>query len=135
MTAEQFLKTRFDALGRGDFAAVHGSYHAQAPFLQNFSDPAAYIEFAEQNLGEIDIASWKSLRQRTLAADRQEHLLVMELSAEGGSLFFYELALLIDTPAGWRYHSAQKLAQEDYSGPPEQIDFSHFDQVDQKIVY
>ena len=135
MTAEQFLQTRFDALARGDFAAVHASYHAEAPFLQNFTDLAAYIQFAEQNLGDISIASWKSLRQRTQATDRQEHLLVMELSAEGGSMFFYELALLIDTPAGWRYHSAQKLGQEDYSGPPEQIDFCHFDQVDQKIVY
>jgi hypothetical protein len=42
---------------------------------------------------------------------------------------------LIKTTAGWRYHSAQKLSHEDYPGEPERVDFDHFDQVVQKIVY
>jgi SEC-C motif-containing protein len=135
MTPQQFLAQRFADLEKADYAAVYASYHAEAPFLQSFPDCAAYVAYAEQYLGAVQIRAWKILRQRTLAADRQEHLLLMELSLDGGSQFFYELALLIDTADGWRYHSAQKLSQEDYSGAPEQIDFCHFDQVAQKIVY
>lgn len=135
MTPEQLLERRFIALGNADYAAVYATYHPDAPFLQSFPSSAAYVDFAEQQLGAVLVKSWKSLRQRTLAVGRQEHLLVMELAVVGGSQFFYELALLIDTPAGWRYHSAQKLSQEDYSGEPDQVDFHHFDQVAQKIIF
>jgi SEC-C motif-containing protein len=135
MTPQQFLTQRFADLANADYAAVYASYHAEAPFRQSFPDCVAYVAYAEQFLGAVQIRAWKSLRQRILAVDRQEHLLLMELSLDGGSQFFYELALLIDTPGGWSYHSAQKLSQDDYSGAPEQIDFSHFDQVVQKIVY
>lgn len=135
MTSQQLLESRFAALGNADFAAVYASYHADAPFLENFPDCAAYVEFAEQQLAAVQVRSWRSLRQRTLATEREEHLLLMELAFAGGSQNFYELALLIKTTEGWRYHSAQKLSQEDYPGEPGNIDFCHFDQVSQKIVY
>jgi SEC-C motif-containing protein len=135
MTPQQLLAHRFAALARADYATVYASYHADAPFLQSFADAAAYVDFAERQLGTVQISRWQSLRQRTLAADRQEHLLLMELVVAGANQYFYELALLIDTAAGWRYHSAQKLGQEDYSAAPEQIDFCHFDRVAQKIIY
>jgi len=135
MTAEEFLNVRFDALMSGDFAAVYATYHPESPFIQQFSDRSTYLRFAKQNLSRIQVKSWQSLRQRQLDEKQQEHLLVMELGVDGASQYFYELALLIETPAGWRYHSAQKIGAEDYSGNPEQIQFAHFDQVEQKIRY
>ncbi len=135
MTPRQLLESRFAALSHVDYAAVYASYHADAPFLQNFSDCAAYVAFAEQQLNAVQVRSWRALRRRSLAAAREEHLLLMELAVDGVGQYFYELALLIKTTAGWRYHSAQKLGQEDYPGDPEQIDFCHFDQAPQKIIY
>lgn len=135
MTPEQFFQQRFSALSRADFATIYASYHPDAPFLQSFPAAAAYVAFAQEQLGAIQVESWQPLRRRTVAADRQEHLLVMELAVDGGSQYFYELVLLIETAAGWRYHSAQKLGPDDYSGAPEQVDFCHFDQVAQKIIY
>ncbi len=135
MTAEQLLEKRFAALAKGDFTAVYDSYHQEAPFLQQFANRAAYVEFAQQQLSAIKVDSWQSLRQREIDAIQQEHLLVMTLSVDGCSQQFYELALLIETVDGWRYHSAQKLSAEDYPGPPQLIQFDHFDQAPQQIRY
>ncbi|NOQ42735.1 MAG: hypothetical protein GQ563_09610 [Desulfuromusa sp.] len=135
MTALQFLEIRFSALSSGDYAAVYDSYHDEAPFRQQFSDCSAYIRFARLQLGSIKIISWRCLRQRVLDEKQLEALLVMEIATEDGAQFFYELALLIKTDTGWRYHSAQKLGAGDYSGSPDQIDFHHFDNASQKIRF
>lgn len=135
MTVPQLLATRFTALSHGDYGAVYDSYHADAPFLQQFGDRDAYDNFAREQLGSIEILSWSCSQQRTIADNRVEALLVMEIATEAAPQFFYELALLIDTEAGWRYHSAQKLGADDYSGTPQQIDFCHFDDAAQKICF
>lgn len=135
MTAEELLAKRFAALDSGDFVTVHGTYAQDSPFIQQFADRATYVRFAQQQLSSIRVSSWKSLCRRQLDDHQQEHLLVMELAVDGVEQYFYELALLVDTPDGWRYHSAQKLSCEDYSGPPEQIRFAHFDRAAQKIRY
>lgn len=135
MTVEELLAKRFAALANGDFDSVYATYHNDSPFIQQFSSRGTYLRFAQQNLSEIKVKSWQDLRSRRLDDMQQEHLLVMELAVDGCSQYFYELALLVETDAGWRYHSAQKLSVEDYAGPPEQIRFSHFDQVEQKIRY
>ncbi len=135
MTAEELLEQRFAALASGDFKAVYATYHKESPFIQQFSDCSTYVRFAQQQLASIEVESWQALHTRQLDDQRQEYLLVMELALDGARQYFYELALLIDTEEGWRYHSAQKLGIEDYPGPPDQIQFSHFDQVVQKIRY
>lgn len=135
MSALDLLSRRFAALAVGDFAAVYASYCEDAPFLQQFSDRGTYLRFARQQLAQIEVQSWRSLRQRVCGKGREEHLLVMTLAVDGRTHYFYELALLIETPQGWRYHSAQKLSAEDYAGPPEQIDFRHFDAVSEKIRF
>ncbi len=135
MTVLQFLESRFSALSRGDYAAVYDSYHPEAPFLQQFSSRSTYFRFARQQLGVIEIKNWSCLRQRCVAEGQLEALLVMELVTETRSQFFYELALLLETDEGWRYHSAQKLGADDYPGPAEEIDFHHFDNIAQKIRF
>ena len=135
MTAKELLVKRFTALENGDFVSVYDTYHKDSPFIQQFSDRGTYVRFAKQNLSAIQVEGWQSLQVREIEAGQQEHLLVMELTVDGACQYFYELALLVETSAGWRYHSAQKLGAEDYSGSPEQIQFVHFDQVVEKIRY
>lgn len=135
MTALQLLETRFSALSEGDYAAVYDSYHHDAPFRQQFSDRGTYVRFAKQQLDSIRIKNWRCLRQRVVDETQREMLLVMEITTDAGDQFFYELALLVETAAGWRYHSAQKLGMDDYTGSPEQIDFFHFDNALQKIRF
>ena len=135
MTALQFLERRFSALAEEDYAAVYDSYHHDAPFLQQFGSRSTYIRFAEQQLSGIEIKNWYCLSQRRVDETQLEVLLVMEIETDAGSQFFYELAMLIETAAGWRYHSAQKLGADDYSGSPDKIDFHHFDSASQKIRF
>lgn len=135
MTSEDFLRHRFAALASGDYVTLYATYHEESPFLQQFSDCGAYVGFAEENLRAINVENWMLLDKRSVADNRLEQLLVMELAVDGGSQYFYELALLIETSDGWRYHSAQKLGADDFTGSPEQLQFAHFDQVTQKIRY
>ena len=135
MGAQQFLEARFAALNRHDYATAYASYHSDAPFLQQFADLETYLCFARQQLGEIKVKNWQCLRQRSVDEQQIEAIIAMEIVTAEGSQFFYELALLIETADGWRYHSAQKLGADDYSGPVEQLDFCHFDDASQKIRF
>lgn len=135
MTVHDFLESRFDALQKGNFETVYMSYHEDSPFLQQFSNCDDYLSFAKQQLADIAIKSWHCQAQRVLDDRRVECLLVMELEMDGQSMFFYESALLILVGEQWRYHSAQKLGADDFSGDPSSINFSTFDQVEQKIRF
>ena len=130
-----FLENRFAALTRGDYVAVYNSYHCDAPFLEQFCDLETYLDFARQQLSGIRVKNWSSPRQRQLGAGRLEAILVMEIETAAGSQYYYELALLLETAAGWRYHSAQKLGTEDYSGLPAKIDFADFESAPHKIRF
>ena len=135
MAVQHFLKERFAALNRGDYAAVYASYHNDAPFLEQFADRGTYLRFAKQQLGEIKVAGWQCLNQREVSPHHLEVILIMDLMVNGDSQVFAELALLIETDEGWRYHSAQKLGADDYRGDYAQLDFCHFDHASEKIRF
>ena len=135
MTIQQLLEYRFTALAAGDYPSVYDSYHPDAPFLRQFGSRSTYVRFAQQQLSDIKIKNWSCLNRRVISELQLEVLLVMEIETEAVTQFFYELALLIETDSGWRYHSAQKLGADDYSGVPNQIDFCHFDNALQKIRF
>ena len=135
MTAQQFLEKRFSALMAGNYGDVYDSYHKDAPFIKQFSDRQAYLHFAQQQLSPIVIHDWRCLRQRTLDEKQLEVILVMDIAVDDESQSFYELALLVETDSGWCYHSAQKLGMDDYPGPPDLIDFCHFDNANPKIRF
>ena len=132
---EELIAFRFAALVADDYEQLFASYHRESPFLQQFSDRGSYLRFAREQLREVELKSWQALAKRNLSGNQVEQLLAMEIVVDGSSQFFYELALLVQTGAGWRYHSAQKLSGEDYCGLPDQIDFHHFDHAAQKIRF
>jgi uncharacterized protein YchJ len=131
----ELLAARFNALLSGNFEQLYASYHPESPFIRQFLNCQDYVRFAAQQLSGIKLVSWQTLASRALDAQRLEQLLVMEIAVAGGRQFLYELALLVKTGAGWRYHSAQKLTGDDYPGPPDELDFHHFDSGAQKIRY
>ncbi len=131
---DQFIQERFLALQRGDYAAVYQSYHSEAPFVQNFAREADYVDFASEHLSRIQVVSWRCLAQREAGAG-VEVILVMELEVDGIRQLFFELALLLETPQGWKYHSAQKLSPEEFTEHPDRLDFSHFDLAAQKVRF
>ena len=135
MIVHGFLSKRFNALRSGDFKTVFDSYHQDAPFICQFAGCQDYVEFANQQLSDINIVNWSSPAHRAIDDHQIECILVMELSVDGRPMFFYENALLIEVGGEWFYHSAQKLGADDYTGLPAEIAFSDFERAADKIRY
>ena len=125
------IEGRMRALEQGDFSLIYDSYHSESPFLGFFRSKSEYLDFAEQQLKGLVLSEWKILRQRDTDSDDVEILLWMRVGAQD----LFELARLIPSDDGWRYHSAQKLTREEYRGSVEKINFADFDQVAQKIRF
>lgn len=134
-TPSTLIERRMQALEQRDFSLIYDSYHDEAPFLKHFTDKSDYLVFAEQQLGVIVLAEWRNLGQRETRSGEVEVLVWMQMGKGTAAQDLFELALLINTASGWRYHSAQKLTREDYAGAVEDIDFCHFDQAEQKIRF
>lgn len=135
MTPLACLERRFSALQKGDYQAVYASYHEDSPFLQQFSSPDSYTDFAVEHLSCVRVRSWGCQQLRWLSEDQVECLLVIDMQVAGVSSRMFELALLIRTNLGWRYHSAQKLDPEALSLSSQIPDFSDFDDAQQKVRF
>ncbi len=129
------LRRRFEAHRCGDYAAIYGSFHPQAPFLLHFPDLATYETFAREQLSSIQMLSWRCTMDRSLDAGQVECIQIVEFEHEGMISCIIELALLIDVGQGWRYHSAQKLNAQDLSVSAELVDFSHFDEAADRVRF
>ena len=134
-TPESLVESRMNAFEQGVFGLVYDSYHIESPFLQHFLDKTDYLTFADQQLGDIVLADWKMFGQRQINDHTVEVLLWMQMGEGAEELDLFEMALLLLTKSGWRYHSAQKLTREDYGGAFDQIDFCHFDQAAEKTRF
>jgi len=134
LTAEELIRLRFSALEEHNFALLYASYHPLAPFLEQFPDAGAYLEFAVQTLSGLRLCKTRVGLSRATPGGVE---LICALSFELGSSLqtLYELALLKPTEAGWRYHSAQKLTGEDYQGEFAALDFIHFDRQSPQIRF
>lgn len=134
-TPADCLRQRFAAHRRGDYAAVYASYHPQAPFLRHFSDLSSYLTFAGEQLADVELVAWQCTKERCLDVMQVECIQIVEFAYEGAIRRMVELALLIDTSQGWRYHSAQKLDAQDLPVPAVLVEFSHFDQALDKVRF
>jgi len=128
------IQQRFAALAQRDFARLYASYHPQAPFRAQFPVEADYLVFAAEVLGRMEVIE-TGIGASRISTQGVEIICVLHFSLDGDSQRLFELALFMESPAGWRYHSAQKLTGEDYSGPFFGLDFSNFDQQPVKIRF
>jgi SEC-C motif-containing protein len=138
MTPLDCLQERFTALERGDYPAVFSSYHAESPFRRQFPHLAGYLAYAREHLAGILVHSWACLKTRRSGTDEVECLLRVDMSVGGDCCTMVELATLIRTGHGWRYHSAEKLDPQQctaLSATPETLDFSLFDRNPCKVRF
>lgn len=135
MSPADCLRQRFEAHRCGDYAAIYASYHPESSFLQQFPDLATYEVFAYEGLASIQMISWQCTLERHLGTGQVECIQIVEFSHERVISRMVELALLIQTSQGWRYHSAQKLGPHNLPIPASRVEFSHFDQVVDKVRF
>lgn len=132
--AADLIRLRFDSLKSHDFVALYSSYHPRSPFIEQFPSVTDYLEFAEQALSDITVRKAR-IRTSRKTAEGVELICAMRFELGGEPQTIYELALLLPTGDGLRYHSAQKLTTEDYTGVVENLSFADFDQASPKIRF
>ncbi len=132
--AVKLIRQRFAALEAREFSALYASYHPLAPFVEQFPDEKSYLDFACQALARMTLLGSYIGEVRT-AAEGVEVICALHFALDGEAQSLFELALLLPTADGWRYHSGQKLTAEDYPGQAEDLTFDHFDQQQPKIRF
>ncbi len=133
-TVEALLQQRFNALKNQAFVDAYASYHPHAPFIEQFPTTQSYVAFAEQALAGMKILHTHvgAIRETD---DGVEIICGMCFELNGETQTLYELALFLPVADTWKYHSAQKLTPEDFSGEFTQLDFEFFDQQLTKIRF
>lgn len=131
---DQVLRQRLTALKSQTYPEIYTSYHPDAPFLDQFPGVQSYVSFAEQALAGMKIlASHVGATRET--EEGVEILCGIRFELNGESQTLFELALFLPVAGVWKYHSAQKLTAEDFSGDFDQLSFELFDEQPTKIRF
>jgi SEC-C motif-containing protein len=133
-TPIELIRQRFEDLKARNFSGLYAGYHAQSPFIEQFAQLEDYLEFAQQTLAEVNPLDLLIGPQRH-SAEGVEVICQLCFELGGTRQTLYELALLVQTEEGWRYHSAQKLTPEEFGGDFSELTFKHFDQQALKIRF
>ena len=131
----QLIIARGDAFRRCDFGFIFDSYHPDSNFRRQFADREEYIRYGWANLGkEFRILTCTIVREEVEAASARV-IFAMEFELHGNRQRYAELAWLEDAGAGWRYRCGQKLTDEEWPVPAARLEFRHFDEAQNKVIY
>lgn len=126
---------RAEAFRRCDFGFIFDSYHPDSNFRRQFSDREEYVRYGWSSLGkDFRIVGCRILRMEVegLSA-RVIHLLAFEVN--GLRQEYAELSWLDDVEGEWLVRCGQKLLPEEWPVPLEELAFSHFDTLPEKVLY
>lgn len=131
----RLILARVDAFRRCDFGFIYDSCHPESNFRRQFPDRQEYIRYGWANLGkEFRILACSIIREEAGAGEGRV-IFSLEFELHGARQCYAELAWLEDAGAGWRYRCGQKLTVEESPVPFAQLDFHHFEQVPDKVLY
>lgn len=134
-TPAQLILARVEAFRRCDFGFIFDSCHPVSNFRRQFPDREGYIRHGWANLGkEFHIHSCRIVREESREAEARV-IFWLEFEHHGVRQGFAELAWLEKQDAEWRYCCGQKLAGDELPVPVAQLDFRHFDEAGDKVVY
>lgn len=129
------VTARLEAFAHGNFAFIYDSYHPDSFFRQQFPDRTAYIAYAQATLAaEFEIVENRVLKGRRTGSDA-EIIFYLVTRFQGERQESFELARLLQTDDGWRYHSSQKLCRAEFRGAIGEIDWSDFEKARDKVVF
>jgi len=131
----QLILSRVEAFRRCDFGFIFDTYHPDSNFRRQFPDREEYIRHGWANLGkEFRIHACTILREE--AEGRAARVIFsLEFELHGMHQGYAELAWLEDDGEGWRYRCGQKLTVDEFPVPVDRLDFRHFDEAPNKVLY
>lgn len=131
----ELILARVDAFKRCDFGFIFDSYHRDANFRRQFTDRDEYIRYGWANLGkEFRILSCAILREET-GEGAARVIFTLEFELHGARQRYAELAWLETAGDGWLYRCGQKLTDEELPVPVGQLEFRHFDEAPNRVIY
>ncbi len=132
---QELILARTAAFRQADYGCVFDCHHADSLFRQQFPDRNEYIRFARTSLGrEFRILMCRILKTK-LALPETAVIYAMELEVSGRRHAYAELAWLRQEEGEWRYHRGQKLEENEWPCPLEQLDFNTFDEVAERAIF
>ena len=131
----QLILNRVDAFRRCDFGFIYDSCHPESNFRRQFPDREEYIRYGWANLGkEFRILTCTVIREE-IDGDGARVIFFLAFELHGQRQEYAELAWLEDAGAGWRYRCGQKLTPDEFPVPVDRLDFHHFDEAPNKVLY
>ncbi len=131
----QLILARVDAFKRCDFGFIFDSYHPESNFRRQFADREEYIRYGWANLGK-EFRILKCLVVREEGGDVSARVIfVMEFELHGARQSYAELAWLENAGSGWLYRCGQKLTADELPVAPPRLEFRHFDEAPNKVIY
>lgn len=131
----QLILSRVEAFRRCDFGFIYDSCHPDSNFRRQFPDRDEYIRHGWANLGkEFRILACAIIREET-GDGRARVIFSLEFEMHGTRQLYAELAWLEDSGAGWLYRCGQKLTPDEFPVPVARLDFCHFDEAPNKVLY
>jgi len=135
LSPSQLILARSRAFTEGDFGFIYDSYHPDSNFCRQFSDRQAYLDYARSVLAtDFVIQECRILRER-VEGDRASVIFYLDVHFRGERIETFELAQLLATEEGWRYHSGQKLERREFAGEIDDIDWDAFEKVKEKVLF
>jgi SEC-C motif-containing protein len=135
LSPSQLILARSRAFTEGDFGFIYDSYHPDANFCRQFSDRQAYLDYARSVLAaDFVIQECRILREK-VEGEQARVIFYLDIRFRGERIETFELALLLSTGEGWRYHSGQKLERREFAGEIGEIDWDAFEKVKEKVLF
>ena len=129
------ILARVDAFKRCDFGFIFDSYHRDSNFRRQFDDREEYIRYGWANLGkEFRIRGCVIVREE-VAVGSARVIFTLEFELHGQRQHYAELAWLENDGEGWFYRCGQKLTADEFPVPASQLEFRHFEEAPDKVLY
>ena len=134
-TPAQLIHARIDAFRRCDFGFIYDTYHFASNFRRQFPDRDDYVRYGWASLGKEFRISACSIIREELDGDSARVIYLLEFEMHGESQRYAELAWMVRAENGWTYRCGQKMLPDEWPVPGARLDFGHFDQVPDKVIY
>jgi len=135
LTPAELVRRRGEAFSAGDFAFIYDTYHPDSNFRAQFPSRKAYIALGRESLGrDFSIDQCRVLKEE-VGADEARVLFYLATRFRGQAEETFELSRFFLTEGGWRYHSSQKLGRDEFAGALEEIGWSDFERVKDKVFF
>jgi SEC-C motif-containing protein len=126
---------RSEAFACGDFGFIFDTFHSESNFRRQFTDRDDYLEFGKANLGADYEITLCQILQEQESADEGQVIFLMEMKVQGAVQQFVELAWLHREENAWRYHSGQKVLQDELPKEPQSLTFADFAKRDPSTIF